>query len=363
MFELPVETILSPDSAPPVDDGETIGYSREGRPLWAVSRGRGPLRCSLIGGCHADEPVGPQMLRLLAHHLGGLPTGHPLVEDLRWLIVPHVNPDGERRNAAWSDHPVTTTDHRQVPDRGYDPVLYVQQVVRELPGDDIEFGFPRDVTDLEARPENRAVADFLGAAGPVHLHGSFHGMGLAPGPWFLIESGWVDRTAPMREALRQQVRAMGYPLFDVDRQGEKGFHRIDEGFATRPDSRAMRDHFLARDDRRMAAKFRPSSMELARRLGGDPLTLVSEMPLFLMPAATDQRPGPPGFRAGTAGKRHLHDQLRAVAADLPASEARAAMARLGIRAMPIRDQMRLQLAFLEQAISAVRGAFPAARRG
>lgn len=362
MLELPIEIILSPGSPPATETGKTIGYSREGRPLRAFELGHGPMRVSLIGGCHADEPVGPSMLRLLVRYLGGLSSDHPLLDEWRWLVVPDVNPDGAQRNAPWSDHDLGTPDHRGQPDRAYDPVLYVRHVVREAPGDDIEFGFPRDPSDNQARPENQAVAKFLDSAGPLHLHGTFHGMGLAPGPWFLIEPSWIDRTVEMRNALRQQVRAMKYPLFDVDRRGDKGFRRIDEGFSTRPDSEAMRDHFLALNDNEMASRFRPSSMELVRSLGGDPLTLVSEMPLFLVPDSSGSSGGPV-FKPGTEGKRQLHEQLRQLAGELPIDQARDEMRRLGVRAMPIRDQMRLQLAFLQQALNSVRSAAPAEPRG
>lgn len=361
MLELPIETILRPNPTSGTEAGESIGFSREGRPIRAIVVGHGSLRISLIGGCHADEPVGPSMLRLLVRYLAGLDPDHPLLDELQWLVVPHVNPDGARRNAPWSEHDLETTDHRHEPDRAYDPVLYVRHVVREAPGDDIEFGFPRDPTDSQARPENLAVARFLESAGPLHLHGTFHGMGLAPGPWFLIEPSWIDRTVGMRQDLREQVRAMEYPLFDVDRCGDKGFWRIDEGFSTRPDSKAMRDHFLALKDEEMAAKFRPSSMELVRNLGGDPLTLVSEMPLFLVPDSSSTSEAPV-FKAGTEGMRQLHEQLLKLAAELPIDQARDEMNRLGVRAMPIRDQMRLQLAFLQAALNAVRSGAPAGPR-
>ena len=57
--------------------------------------------------------------------------------------------------------------------------------------------------------------------------------------------------------------------------------RLAPGFSTRPDSRAMAAHFRAQGDEATAALFRPSSMEAIRALGGDALTLVSEMPLFV----------------------------------------------------------------------------------
>jgi hypothetical protein len=352
MIELPVETILNADISADAALGQTIGNSREGRPIEAFVFGRGPRSLSLIGGCHADEPVGPAMLRRLVRVLPTLDPGHRLLEDFSWFVVPQVNPDGEQRNAAWIEQKLATIDHLGASDTGYDPVVYVQNVVRELPGDDIEFGFPRGPDDRQVRPENRAVADFLFSAANLALHASLHGMGFAPGPWFLIEPAWIERTTAMRQAVRNRVREMRYPLFDIDRQGEKGFRRIDEGFSTRPDSRAMVKHFLSLGDADTAARFRPSSMELARSLGGDPLTLVSEMPLFLL-AENQDNSGAPGFKAGTPGRRQLHDRLRRLAAEVPTGQSRQELARLGIRPMPIRDQMRLQLAFLSLALGCI----------
>jgi hypothetical protein len=284
------------------------------------------------------------MLRRLAVFLAARPAEDPLLARFTWYVVPHVNPDGEARNAAWSGVTLPAVDHQGSPDRVYDLFLYLHRVIRELPGDDMEFGFPRNPEDSGARPENQAVAAFLAGGAPFHLHASFHGMGVASGPWFLIEPAWIDRTAPLRDALRQGVRAMKYEPFDVDRGGEKGFRRIDEGFTTRPDSRSMVAWFEERGDFETAAKFRPSSMEYERSLGGDPFTMVSEMPLFLRPLEEGEtgRPDDPRFRAF----------LDRVAAK-PPEEVRAEAERSGVRGMPVRDQMRLQLAFLEEALNTV----------
>lgn len=341
MRELPIEEILAPgapEDRPPL---APIGRSREGREILGCVFGRGALHVSLIGGCHADEPVGPAMLRRLAAFLAALPPGDPLLAGITWYLVPHVNPDGEARNAAWSETTLPAVDHRGAEDRVYDLSLYLRHAVRERPGEDVEFGFPRGGEDAEARPENRAVAAFLAPGAPFHLHGSFHSIAFATGPWFLIDGAWVERTAGMRRALRERVRALGYGLFDVDRGGEKGFRRIDEGFSTRPDSVSMRRFFEERGDPATAALFRPSSMEHVRSLGGDPLTLVSEMPLFLRPLEEGEtgRPDDPRFRA-----------WRERIARLPDDEIRQ---QSGARGMPIRDQMRLQLGFLEEALAAV----------
>ena len=349
---LPIEDILA--AAAPRADLEEIGRSREGRPIGAWRGGRGPLSVSLVAGCHADEPVGPATLRRLAGWLATLPEHDPAVTELRWSIIPHANPDGAAANAVWATHTLEVADHRGAADRGFDLATYSASVVREAPGDDIEFGFPRSAGDREARPENQAIAGFLAAGAPYAVHGSFHGMAFAPGPWFLLEAGWADRTTAMRERLRTRVQEMCYLLFDPDRGGEKGFSRIDEGFTTRPDSGAMRRHFLDRGDPETAALFRPSSMEHVRSLGGDALTFVSEMPLFLLPS-----PGaPPGFpdpASGTEGRVAFHRWLANLLAGRSAAEATRAAAHHGIRPMPIRDQARLQLEYLGAVLAAARG--------
>lgn len=342
---LPIEEILAPGSAENPPGGPSIGVSREGLEITGHVFGRGPLHASLIAGCHADEPVGPAMLRRLAAWLAARPVEDPWLTAATWYLVPHVNPDGEARNAAWSRTTLPAVDHRGAADRVYDLALWLHRAVREAPGDDMEFGFPWDEGDTGARPENRAVAAFLAGGAPFHLHASFHSIGFATGPWFLIEPAWIDRTGDLRERLRERVLAMGYGLFDVDRGGEKGFRRIDEGFSTRPDSGSMRAWFEARGDAATAALFRPSSMEHVRSLGGDPFTMVSEMPLFLRPLEEGEtgRPDDPRFRAWRSRLSAFHTP----------EEVHAEAARSGVLGMPLRDQMRLQLAFLNEALAAV----------
>lgn len=353
MLELPIEEIVAGDAPPPdVEGAEVLGTSREGRPIHGHRLGSGPTRVSLIAGCHADEPVGPEMLRRLVRCLRGLPPGHDLLAEATWSIVPDVNPDGARRNAGWSTTFLSAQDHLGREDRGFALADYIGHVVRELPGEDVEFGFPRSPDDEGARPENRAVARYLARGAPFHLHASFHGMSFAPGPWFLLEEAWIDRTVPMRRRIRELVKRMGYDILDLDRGGEKGFTRIDEGFSTRPDSQAMADHFLDKGEPETAELFRPSSMELVRGFGGDPLTFVSEMPLFLL--SDQERPDGPVFRAGTRGRLELHAALRRLTADGNREEVQQRAGRLGIHPMPLRDQMRLQIAFLEEGLAAVR---------
>ena len=350
MPSLPIDSVLDAPPAPAAR-GRRLGASREGRGVAGFRVGSGDRHVSLIGGCHADEPVGPAMLDRLAGYLLALPASSPLVSEITWYLVPHVNPDGERRNAGWADRIFGADAGPITEETGVDAGEYLSRCVRELPGDDVEFGFPRNAEDAGARPENRAVADFLRGGAPFVLHASFHGMAFAAGPWFLMEAAWVGRTEAMRAGLRRRVREMGYRLHDVDRGGEKGFRRIDEGFTTRPDSRAMASHFEALGEAATAALFRPSSMEYVRSLGGDPLTLVSEMPLFLLPPEHYGPVGVPPARL-EGGDVVRPAVVGEIAGEVEPGRIREVAAARGVVAMPIVDQMRLQLEFLGAGLEA-----------
>jgi len=249
----------------------TIGFSRENRPLFGLRLGGGALRISITAGAHADEPAGPLAALALAHWLATTPAGRNLLNLTSWHICPHVNPDGAERNARWfADPPDLRT--------------YMEGVVRETPGDDVEFNYPMGNSAPDAakppRPENQAVAAFLGEGGPYHLHASLHGMALAEGAWWLIGREWVDRTDPLRRELEALFQQLDLGVHDIDRKGKKGFHRIERGFATTPTGTAMREFFTGRGQDEMARLFLASSMEYIQSLGGDPLVMVSEIPLF-----------------------------------------------------------------------------------
>ena len=341
MFDDRVNSILSGRPVT-VNAGDVIGRSREGRPIQAFRFGRGDTRISLLAGCHADEPVGPRLLRHMAAYLSSLPANDPMLERYQWWVIPHINPDGEQRNRAWQTGDASA----------YKLSSYLSHTVRELPGDDIEFGFPRGEDDADARPENRAVYDWWRESdGGFALHVSLHGMGFAAGPWYLIEEAWKDRCDLLKQRCVEQVRSMGYELHDVERNGEKGFFRLERGFCTRPDSRYMREHFLGIGDAGTADLFRPSSMEAVRSLGGDTLTLVSEMPLFIAPGVGEQL-GPPDPVAAEWKERIEGWKLELQQGADPAEIASAASGH-GLRPMPICDQMILQWAFITAGLEQI----------
>lgn len=298
----------------------SLGESEQGRSVEALLAGRGPHGVVLLSGAHADEPVGAETLTRLATSLAGDPALAPLLEAFRFAIVPHLNPDGEARNRAWME-------------RWPDPEAYLGGVVREPPGRDVEFGYP------EMRPENRLVAGMMREMAPIALHMSLHGMGAAEGVQLLIERAWVQRTERLRERFAAAAADFGLPPHDHDRGGEKGFLYLGPGFATTPEGAAMRAHFQSLGDPETAALFHLSSMEYARLLGGDPLCLVTEVPLFLLDGSRfGSRPGSPEAYLA------LRRETSALRARLGSGESvRNRLAEYGVRPVPLATAVRLQL--------------------
>lgn len=322
------------------------GNSRGDKVIPAFQLGNGACKISLIGGCHADEPVGPRLLRKLVSFLSKISVNHPMLKQCSWWIVPHVNPDGEQINKSWySDEDIV-----------FNLAKYFKHVYRELPGDDLEFGFPIEGQIGALRPENQFVYDFWKSSSePFHLHASLHGMGYSFGPWYLVESTWLDRIELLVQECVEATSALGYKLHDWQRNGEKGFHRIREGFCTRPDSQSMRQFFLDQNNFEMAAKFHPSSMESIRSLGGDCLTLVTEMPLFVLPNRPDELPAI--NQAFNNWRQQIYRWRTALLTKQITSEELLNTSNAsGLKPMPIWDQMALQWRFICAGIATVSNA-------
>jgi hypothetical protein len=267
----------------------------------------------------------------LAQWLAGVsPAASELTSAHTFFICPQINPDGSAENERWFADPL-------------DPFTYFQHVMREPPGNDIEFGYPAHGQPA-LRPENEAVAKFLKPHGPYVFHASLHGMAFAEGAWFLIDKEHADRTSGLQSRLAALSAEAGLPLHDIQRHGEKGFTRIAKGFCTTPISTAMREYFLARNDADTAAQFRPSSMEFIQSLGGDPLLMVSELPLFLIKDPTPRAPNEPPTPGATAYDR-FREQLPAARSALERDDlnpARALAREYQLQSVPLNRQVELQ---------------------
>lgn len=333
-------------------ESHRIGESREGRELWGMILGRGARAVSIVAGAHADEPVGPVTALEFARWLALGEESRDLVESHTFRICPQINPDGAEANSRWFRDPL-------------DPVIYFENVRRESPGDDIEFGYPRDAreaaeADAAVRPENVAVARFLAAGGPFCFHATLHGMGFAEGAWFLINREWAERSAPLRERLTRVADELGLGFHDIDRRGEKGFTRIARGYCTTPASDAMRSFFLERADPVTAGLFRPSSMEFVRSLGGDPLLMVSELPLFRIHALYDWPSDPAQPPGEDTPFQVFRMRLQAALFESEGEERTEALRRLieemDLRPVDPRTQVTMQARMIIEALEFVRAA-------
>ena len=301
-----------------------LGKSRNRQPMVGYRCGVGPRRVSVIAGSHADEPMGPMTAQSLPLALERY-APH-LLEAFTFYVVPQMNPDGADANRAWFSDPV---DFKQ----------YAKSAVREQPGDDIEFGF----SEPEGlRRENDAAMSFLHQHAPFDAHFSLHGMGFAEGAWFLIHSDWISKTEALRETLACACAARNVGLHDIDRNGDKGFTRIAPGFCTTPDHRSMRAFFEAEKDWVTASKFHPSSMEWITSLGGHPLCMVSEMPLFLIDGSDNSLEDPVLFR--------FRDDLNAARAAGTDEAIEAVTDKYQVQSFPLKEHMRYQFIMMIGAL-------------
>jgi hypothetical protein len=169
-------------------------------------------------------------------------------------------------------------------------------------------------------------------------------MGFGEGAWFLICREWIARSQGMRADLRDVCTRIRMPLHDVERHGEKGFQRIDEGYCTTPLSTAMRRHFLDLGESEVARKFQPTSMEYVQSLGGEPFCGVTEMPLFQLGVPRENLTDTPTQQLRAALERareeERFDELEA---------------RFRITPVPIETQMKMQIAFLVLALELCSG--------
>jgi hypothetical protein len=330
---------------PDVAAFEVIGRSEGGRPIAGVTLGYGPRLATLVAGAHADEPVGPETLRLFV--LEGLAARdwaaadgeglHALFERFTFRVVPHVNPDAEAANQAWTA-------------RWPDLPAYLAHRLREPPGRDVEFGYPA------LRVENQAASRFLFGYEPIALHASLHGMAFAEGALLLIEQDWAERVDALKRGFAGAAAEAGLRLHDHDRGGDKGFRYYGPGFWSTPEGQAMRAHFLAHGDAATAARFFFSSMEWAKLAGRDPATgrtplcLVTELPLFHLAAEYDHAPGVPA----------LYHQLAEELPELTLAAQRGEdleerLAPYDLRPLDLQTAVLLQLRVLELGLEAVEG--------
>lgn len=84
-------------SYPDIVSVEEFGRSTEGRPLVLLRIGTGNANNPTIimdGTIHAREWISPAVTSYVIQELVENPANRQLIEDINWIIVPVLNPDG-----------------------------------------------------------------------------------------------------------------------------------------------------------------------------------------------------------------------------------------------------------------------------
>jgi hypothetical protein len=116
----------------------------------------------------------------------------------------------------------------------------------------------------------------------------------------------------------------------------------------------MAKFFTDRGDAETAALFRPSSMEAVRSIGGDTLTLVSEVPLFVLPGVGLQiEPKDPKAEEWRARIEQWRIQ---VGDDEAAAHVREDVADSDMQPVAIREQMHMQWAMIRAGVEQIAAA-------
>jgi hypothetical protein len=114
----------------------------------------------------------------------------------------------------------------------------------------------------------------------------------------------------------------------------------------------MRDYFLGQGDEAMASMFHSSSMEYARSLGGDPLCLVTELPLFELKGRLE--PHEPGVPSTYLRFKELLPEARLkLEKGANLTELIAMFEPFEIEALDLEVAMRLQLKALDLGLERV----------
>lgn len=316
-----------------------IGLSQEGHKLFGIKIGTGAMKVSLIAGCNADEPIGPYMIKCFLAWLKQSSSGNELLKKWTFYIIPQMNPDGALRNKNWTTLPLSLK-------------LFLEKSDRDLPGEDLEFGFPESTENTNIRPENKAAIDFLGGHGSYHAHFSLHNLSIGGGVWFLIGKNHSGDCFQLQAKLKGISEKFNVPLYDIDRKGEKGFFRLSAGFSTTPSSILIKKYLADHNHLDWSEKIHSSSMEFIENLGGEPLTLVSEIPYFLCPKLKSIK-----TEDEQKLKQFLQNELQRSAIELKEGSQdlyNNIMEIWDIQPIPFNDQIRLQFRTILCALSEVK---------
>lgn len=245
-----------------------IGYSKAGKPIIMTSVGDGPAPLLLFAFPHPNEPVGAMLTYFL---LEELMKEDELRAGRTWHIIPCIDPDGASLNEGWFKGPFSIRD-------------YARHYFRTKGEDQVEWSFPIEYKTLKYEkyvPETKALMNAIAEIKPLFMY-SLHNSSFG-GVYYYISK-------PLKEVYEALYRipeerdlplSLGEPempycqvyspaIFDMPRIKDAYDYYEKIGVA----DPAKHIHGGA------------SSRDFADGIS-EPLTLVTEVPLFLSPQIAD----------------------------------------------------------------------------
>jgi len=246
-----------------------IGSSKSGKyPLFGISLGADEDKAEKVimvcANMHAEEVTGTISTMLLAEELAHNSVLRPLLKN-RFLFVPQANPDGVMHNKEWMK-----------PDFNYES--FVLNAYRDLPEDDIEWGFPVENKTVR-RPEAKAIKAFFDQQSRVDYYVSLHSGFSIPGLLFLL-NGQENQNEKIINFLTDFSLNIDEKigLLEEDPAGQMGWKRIEKGFFNIPSYEDLKKFIELSGDKELINTLMLNSVQYVEQNLGAKFAMVSELP-------------------------------------------------------------------------------------
>lgn len=252
---------------------EMIGRSRSGAwPIYgAVLGDDGKPTVAITGNNHAEEVIGTlTILRLIEECVSGGPLAR-LLEEVRLVVIPQMNPDGVVNNWKWLSDPT--------------PVNRLAFERRDHREEDVEHGIAVDDKPF-VRPEPQSLVSFYERfAKDVAAYFTLHSSTLETGAYFLTGNEDEGVMRPAFDLIRDVAPSLGLPLKNEDTNGCEGYRRLAPGVYNIPRYAEMVEKL--REAGKAHAKFLLNSFEWMEGRGSR-VNLVSEVPTVVAETYTEE---------------------------------------------------------------------------
>jgi hypothetical protein len=259
----------------------SAGQSRQGDSLWCLKLGSGVKNALCFACPHPNEPIGAMTLFALAEILAGDPE---LLEEtgMTWHLIPCVDPDGTRLNEGWFKGP-------------FDIERYIRGFYRPVGSRQVEWTFPFRHQAMwfdRPLPETRALMALIDELRPRLVY-SLHNSAFGGAYWYVNRSDPALCVALEGAALRQGVPLhLGEPESPYITKYSKAVHSM-MSLRQYYEYRARHGHALPEGELSCGT----CSADYVATVC-DSLTLMAELPYFLVKGIDDETPS--GIRRGDA---------------------------------------------------------------